>query len=237
VAHEVKNPLAVLQMGLGYLAKQSKPESEPVATVVKEMGDAINRANAVVADLLDFAAPKQLDLRDREIEPLIRRSVTLVRHELNAAKVKVTTNFAGQLPPCAVDRDKIKQVFVNLFTNACHAMPEGGVLTVTTLYRRATEEEASGGGGDRSGTRLRGGDGVVVVEIADTGSGIPAEQLPKIFDPYFTTKPTGKGTGLGLTVTKAIIDMHGGRINISNASGGGVIVRIMLKTRGEDEKS
>lgn len=237
VAHEVKNPLAVLQMGLGYLAKQSKPETEQVATVVKEMTDAINRANAVVADLLDFAAPKKLDLRDREIEPLIRRSVTLVRHELNAAKVKVVTNFAGQLPPCPVDRDKIKQVFVNLFTNACHAMPDGGVLTVSTLYRRATEEEAGGGGGDRSGTRLRGGDGVVVVEIADTGGGIPGEQLSKIFDPYFTTKPTGKGTGLGLTVTKAIIDMHGGRINVSNANNGGAVVRIMLKTRSEDEKS
>ena len=104
VAHEVKNPLAVLQMGLGYVARQVSPENEQASYVIKEMGDAVNRANEVVGDLLKFAAPEQLTLRAREIEPLIRRSLTLVRHELNAAKVKVVTHFAGQLPPCSLGR-------------------------------------------------------------------------------------------------------------------------------------
>jgi PAS domain S-box-containing protein len=236
VAHEVKNPLAVLQMGVGLLARHLDGSNEQTFVVIKEMGDAVKRADAVVGDLLEFAAPKKLDLRDKEIEPLIRRSLTLVRHELNAAKVKAVTNFAGALPACRVDRDKIKQVFVNLFTNACHAMPDGGTLTVTTSYRAATEEDA-GCTGNRSGARLRAGEGVVVVEIADTGAGIPAEQLSRVFDPYFTTKPTGKGTGLGLSVTKAIIDMHGGRIHLTNSSNGGVIVTIVLKSRSEDAKS
>jgi PAS domain S-box-containing protein len=237
VAHEVKNPLAVLQMGLSYLAKQLETDNEQTLVAVKEMGDAISRANAVVGDLLEFAVPKELELRNREVEPLIRRSLTLVRHQINAAKVKVVTNFAGQLPPCPLDRNKMNQVLVNLFTNACHAMPDGGVLTVSTQYRRLSEEEAGAAGANRSGSRFRVGEGVVVVEIVDTGTGIPPEQLSKIFDPYFTTKPAGQGTGLGLAVTKTIIEMHGGRIQIANAAGGGVMATILLKTRNEDEKT
>lgn len=235
VAHEVKNPLAVLQMGIGFLARQPGMENDQVSFVTKEMNDAVNRANSVVGDLLDFAAPRQLDLRNRDIEPLIKRSLTLVKHELNAAKVKPVLNFSGQLPQCPVDRDKIKQVFVNLFTNACHAMPNGGTLTVSTGFRPAQPEEASATGTARP--RFRAGDGVVLVEIRDTGTGIPAEALSRVFDPYFTTKPTGKGTGLGLSVTKTIIDMHGGRIYLNNALGGGVVVTIILKSRSEDEKS
>jgi signal transduction histidine kinase len=131
----------------------------------------------------------------------------------------------------------MNQAFVNLFTNACHAMPEGGVLTVTTLSRRLSETEAGYVGGNRSGTRFRAGEEVVMVEIADTGSGIPAEQLSRVFDPYYTTKSTGKGTGLGLTVTKTIIDMHAGRIHIANGSRGGLAVTIVLKSQDENEKS
>jgi PAS domain S-box-containing protein len=236
VAHEVKNPLAVLQMGLGYLTKQPEAEIEQTAMVVKEMRDAVNRADAVVGDLLEFASPKQPELRDREVEPLIRRSLTLVRHELNAAKVRVVTNFAGGLPPCRLDANKMKQVFVNLFTNACHAMAEGGLLTITTSYHQLTENDIQGVARSRTGTRFKPGDAVVLVEIADNGTGIPADKLSKVFDPYFTTKPTGKGTGLGLTVTKAIIDMHGGCISVRNGAEAGAIVTVILRSRTKDEK-
>jgi PAS domain S-box-containing protein len=236
VAHEVKNPLAILQMGLGYLGKQPDWKTESTALVVKEMRDAVNRADAVVGDLLEFAAPKQPELRDRDVEPLIRRSLTLVRHELNAANVRVVTNFAGNLPACRLDANKLKQAFVNIFTNACHAMAEGGILTITTSFRQITETELNGVARSRSGTRFKPGDGVVLVEIADNGTGIPEDKLSKIFDPYYTTKPTGKGTGLGLTVTKAIVDMHGGCINVRNGLDGGVIVTVILRTRTKDEK-
>jgi signal transduction histidine kinase len=131
-----------------------------------------------------------------------------------------------------LDSNKIKQVFVNLFTNACHAMADGGVLTVSTSLRRIPEDESSG-----TGKRFRAGDEVVFVEIADTGTGIPPDKLSRVFDPYFTTKPPGKGTGLGLTVTKTIIDMHGGRLLLHNAEGGGTVATVILKTRGENEKS
>ncbi len=228
VAHEVKNPLAVLQMGLAYVGRNSKPLDEQVGMVLKEMNDAINRANAVVGDLLGFAAPDELALKARELEPLIRRSLTLIRHELNASKVKVVTTVDGPVPPCSLDSNRIKQVFVNLFTNSCHAMRDGGVISIHVFPRRITAEDEAAMSRP-SGCRFKAGDEAVVVEIADTGTGIRPEHLQRIFDPYFTTKNREQGTGLGLTVTKTIIDMHGGCINIANRSEGGTMVTIVLK--------
>jgi PAS domain S-box-containing protein len=235
VAHEVKNPLAVLQMGIGFLTKEIPGDNPSALTVLKEMGEAVDRADGVVSDLLAFAAPKELDLEDAELEPLIRQSLRFVRHELNGAKVTAVTNFAGRLPTCRLDRNKIKQVLVNLFVNACHAMPEGGTLTVTTRCHQLVSDEEQGA--QRTSAQFRAGDIVFVIEIADTGCGIPPDQLTKVFDPYFTTKPTGKGNGLGLAVTKAIVDLHGGRIAINNRNEGGVIVTIALRKRREDERS
>jgi signal transduction histidine kinase len=149
--------------------------------------------------------------------------------------VAVVTNFAGRLPPCRLDRDKIKQVLLNVFVNAAHAMAHGGTLTVTTRCHQLVADEQPNG--QRSGTPFRAGDLVFIIEITDTGTGIPAEQLSRVFDPYFTTKPTGKGTGLGLTVTKAIVDLHGGRISITNRPEGGVAVTLAFRNRPDDETS
>ncbi|MGI8432664.1 MAG: sensor histidine kinase [Chthoniobacterales bacterium] len=229
VAHEVKNPLAVLQMGLGYLALQTATSDPQSLYVLKEMGNAINRADAVVGDLLEFARTKELELSATEVEPLIRQALRFVRHELSAAKVTATTNFAGQLPLCSLDRDKIKQVLVNLFMNACHAMRGGGQLLVTTRVATAGEGDGS--------RRFPLGARVVFVEIEDTGTGIPPEQISKIFDPYFTTQPTGKCTGLGLTVTKSIIDLHYGQIHVENRPEGGVRVTLAFPTGSENEKA
>jgi len=230
VAHEVKNPLAVLQMGIGFLNKNLPNDNADASFVLKEMGEAVDRADGVVSDLLEFASPTELDLEETDIEPLIRQTLRFVKHEINGAKVKVATNFAGRLPSCRLDRNKIKQVLVNLFVNACHAMPEGGTLGVSTRCHQLTiDEEVSG---TRPKSQFRAGDTVFIIEITDTGSGIPADQLSRVFDPYFTTKSlTGKGTGLGLTVTKTIIDLHGGRIHIANRNGGGVAVTVALRNR------
>jgi PAS domain S-box-containing protein len=236
VAHEVKNPLAVLQMGLGFLSKKIPIDDSPAAFVLKEMGEAVDRADGVVSDLLEFASPKELELEETEIESLIRQSLRFVRHEINAAKVSVVTNFAGRLPSCDLDPNKIKQVLVNLFVNACHAMPEGGTLGVTTrCHQLVTDEDPAEA--PRPGLQFRAGDTVFTVEITDTGVGIPPDKLSRVFDPYFSTKLTGKGNGLGLTVTKTIIDLHGGRIQIANRDAGGVIVTLALRNRRQDEKS
>src|ERR1041384_3852886 len=135
-----------------------------------------------------------------------------------------------------LDKNKIQQVFINVFVNAIHSMPKGGTLTIGTYARRLTDVDQDVG--DRTSGYLRigdtvqfkVGDTVVVAEVEDTGTGIPEDKLPKIFDPFFTTKPSGKGTGLGLTVVKKIIELHGGTIDIRNRPQSGVKVTIFFKT-------
>jgi two-component system NtrC family sensor kinase len=108
-------------------------------------------------------------------------------------------------------------------------MPQGGTLTVRTYSKQLTESEAAHDAGWRLADRFRAGETVVICETLDTGTGIPTEKLVKIFDPFFTTKATGKGTGLGLTVTKKIVELHGGTIDIRNRAESGVVVTLMFK--------
>ena len=115
----------------------------------------------------------------------------------------------------------------NILMNALHAMPHGGTLTIKTYAKQLTG--IGHNAGSRKTDHFRIGGTLVIAEVEDTGTGIPEDQLSKVFDPFFTTKSTGKGTGLGLTVSKKIIDLHGGTINIGNRKGGGVRATIMFK--------
>jgi len=237
VAHEVKNPLQVILVGLQYLNDLPLGAEDQTKLVLNEMNDAVQRANVVIRDLLDFASPRELGMHERSMNTLIRQSMRFVRHELNQAKVKVVMELDDDLPNCCVDPPKIEQVLVNLFTNACHAMPSGGTLTVRSYQRALGTEEVVHHHGDRSGIRFWAGERAIVIEVEDTGTGISSDKLEKVFDPFFTTKQTGKGTGLGLTVTKKIIDLHRGQISIQNNPSGGVTVKIFLKAENKDERN
>jgi len=136
--------------------------------------------------------------------------------------------LAPGLPPPRIDRTKITQVLINLLTNAADAVPDsGGLITVSTSTHQLTGVGANIG--DARSEVFRAGDLIVVAEIEDNGPGIPADKVQKIFDPFFTTKPTGQGTGLGLSVSKTIMDLHGGLLAVSNAAGGGTRMTMMLK--------
>ena len=130
------------------------------------------------------------------------------------------------LRACQVDSQKIQQVLINIFVNACHAMPNGGSLTVTTSEKMAGADDSDYAASKLADPRYRAGDRLVVLEIRDTGTGISEEVLKKIFDPFFTTKKDGKGTGLGMAVTRQIVELHRGLISIGNAEGGGAMVTI-----------
>lgn len=232
VAHEVKNPLAIMQMGVNYLSKKLPGGDENVAMVLQEMKEAITRADSITRGLLDFAASKQLAVKPEDFNQLIIDTLKMVRHELNKKRIELVKDLALSLPKVAVDKTQIQQVFVNIFVNAAHAMPEGGTLTVRTFAKQMTETTHSEG--SRSSAHLWVGDTAVVAEVEDTGSGIPEEHLAKIFDPFFTTKPTGVGTGLGLPVSRKIVELHGGTIGIRNKpDGAGVRVTVLLKEQRE----
>ena len=223
VAHEVKNPLAIIGMGMEYLKGQSFADPN-IPGVLEEIGNAVQRADSVVLELLDFSAPKQMDRVPTDVNRLIRNALMLERGELAARKIVVAEEFSPNLPKAPLDPMKIEQVLVNLFSNAAHAMEQGGRLTVRTSTHQVTGigENISQSDNFRPGAR------VVTIEVLDTGPGLPENLLGKVFEPFFTTKPTGKGTGLGLAVTKTIVDMHGGTIEIKNRPEGGACVTMMF---------
>ena len=227
VAHEVKNPLAVMKMGVEFLNKSPVAAEPNAALVLTEMRDAIERADKVTRGLLDFAASRQLDVQGEDLNRLIEQTLVLLRHEFNKQKIELITQFDPALPHVNIERNQIQQVFVNLFMNAAQAMLHGGTLTVRTSATRLRESPIDVG--SRTSNQIFRGDTVVVTEIEDTGPGISQDHLVKIFDPFFTTKPTGVGTGLGLTVSKKIIELHGGTLEIGNRLHGGARVAVTLR--------
>jgi signal transduction histidine kinase len=206
VAHEVKNPLAIILQGLNYLSKRLPTDGDNAAIAIHDMEDAVKRADSVVKRLLDFSATSELSLATEELNSVVEQSLLLVKHELDKYHVNVVRELSESLPPVKLVRNKIEQVFINIFLNAIHAMPKGGTLTVKTYAKQLTE--AKHNVGSREADHFRIGETVVMAEV---------------------------GTGLGLTVTKKIIDLHGGTIDIGNRQGGGVKVTIMFKARGGNE--
>lgn len=228
VAHEVKNPLAIATMGLEFLAHETFPDGSAAPTVLEDMRHALSRADLIVRGLLDFSEPKQLDLAPCHLNEIIRKALAVLVGEINDTGIIVVPELQRDLPALPLDPDRITQVFVNLFTNAVHAMDGGGRLVVRTSAGQLTGVGSNVA--DSRSENFRVGDLVVTAQIDDTGPGIPADQLGKVFEPFYTTKPTGKGTGLGLSAVKAIVDLHGGVVRVFNRPEGGLRVELMFKT-------
>jgi PAS domain S-box-containing protein len=226
VAHEVKNPLQTILMGLDYLVPNVPPTNENVALVLSDMREAVMRANTIIRGLLQLSAQTDFEMKAEDLNASIKRALRLLNAQIIAAKVSVVRKLDSHLPRVRIDRGKLEQVFINLFVNALQAMSSGGVLTITTRAGKFGEDLKAGETAFRQFNR---GDRVVLAEVQDSGTGISAANLPKIFDPFFTTKPPGGGTGLGLSVVKKIIDFHGAAIDIQNAAPAGVLVSLILK--------
>ena len=227
IAHEVKNPLNQLLLGTEFLEKAIPSEETTWAEVLADMKGAILRMDKILRGMLDYAVPNELDLRIQDLNETIKDALLLLRLELIKNHITIEQSLAADLPRVKLDRVKIEQVLINLFANAMHAMPDGGKVTVRTYAD--TSATGEGEEGAKKNERIRAGDTIVVIEISDSGHGIPAEKIVKIFDPFFTTKPAGKGTGLGLTVSRKIIELHGGNLQLLNRPESGVMARISLK--------
>lgn len=224
VAHEVKNPLQTMLMGLTYLSARFSNADEDVKLTCADMRDAISRADSIVRGLLQMSGNPNLDMAFEDINALLEKALSLLTYSLNATRITPVRRLDPSLPKVRLDLGKIEQVFINLLTNAIHAMPNGGTLYVSTFYEPDAEssEEADS-------------NGRVIIQIQDTGPGIPPDHLPRLFTPFFTTKQKGLGTGLGLSVTKSIVELHGGHIELLNAPEGGARVTVTLHAGKEHE--
>jgi two-component system, NtrC family, sensor kinase len=208
IAHEVNTPIAGISSYTQMLLKEI-PESDRHRPILKKIEKQTFRAAEIVNGLLNFSRLNDAQFTSLNINQLIHDSLALLDHQLQRNQIKVESRLADALPPVHGNMGKLQQVFVNLFLNAQDAMPYGGELEIQTGMIDST----------------------IVVDISDTGAGIPEENLKRIFDPFFTTKAVGKGTGLGLAVTYGIIQEHGGRIFVDSDLGKGTRFRLKLPTR------
>jgi two-component system, NtrC family, sensor kinase len=203
VAHEVNTPLAVISNYIQMLAKQI-PADDPRQKTIERIVKQTFRASEIVNNLLNFSRTGGGEPVDVDLNSVLEETLTLVQHPFKAASISVVRNYAAHLPAVLGSTTRLQQVFLNLFMNARDAMPSGGMLEVRT--------------GAHNGS--------VEVEVADTGAGIPPEHLHRIFDPFFTTKATGRGTGLGLSVSYGIIKEHAGKVDVRSTPGKGTSFRL-----------
>jgi signal transduction histidine kinase len=185
---------------------------------MQDLQDAIARADHIVRGLVDFSTMTTLNSEKQDLNAIVEHSLSLVGHELSRSRIATAKELGSDLPPLWLDTIKIEQLFVNVFMNAIHAMPQGGVLTVKTFLKPTANGEQT-----------------VVAVVEDTGHGIPEDKLTKVFDPFFTTKPVGKGTGLGLSVARGIVELHGGTIQVGNRPEGGAKVTITFNPNGGNQ--
>ncbi len=237
VAHEVKNPLALLLLGVDYLSQGIEPGDPNVATILTQMRDAVDRADRIVRGLVDFSSQRALTREATGLGRVVDEVLLLVKHELTRSNVKVSVRIEKDLPPVFLDMSKFEQVLINLIINAVHAMSGTEAKQLKIRARAETLEGVARNEGARTRELFRSGDRVVVLEILDNGSGIAPADAGRLFDPFFTTKPTGVGTGLGLSVARRIVELHGGLLALENRSdGAGAVARLILPTKLETGK-
>ncbi len=212
VAHELNNPLGTILLYSDILLKELSPEL-PIKADLEVIVNETKRCKGIVSALLEFARQNQVVAQPTNLNAVIRDVVGRELKQQQNVPIEVIDLLDPDLPAIQADTSQLYQVVVNLVENAIDAMPEGGKLTL--------------------GTHL-GPAGMVTFELEDTGVGISADNYPKLFTPFFTTKPMGKGTGLGLAIVYGIIKLHRGQINIRSEVGIGtrVTIQLPIKLRG-----
>jgi two-component system NtrC family sensor kinase len=209
VAHEINNPIAVMQGNLDLLREELGEAAAPVANEVRLLDEQIHRVRVIVTKLLQFARPDEFAgyVETVDVNTAVADCLVLVRHELKKGDIEVVQELHAAAP-VHINRNELQQVLINLAVNAVHAMAGGGRLTFVTENW------------ENKGVRIG---------VRDTGAGIPPEHLARVFDPFFTTKKT-QGTGLGLSISLALIERYGGTISVESRLGEGTEFSVFLLT-------
>ena len=206
IAHEIRNPLGIIMNALYDLSEILPTANPEVREDLQIAKDEIVRAQEIITNLLEFSRESGAEMEEVNMNDLLRRTVRLMDKYLQTNNVRVVTNF-GKVGACEANQNALRQVFLNLITNAVQAMPTGGELRLRT---------------QRTPTKS------VIVEFSDTGVGIPAHHLNSVFNPFFTTKEPGKGTGLGLSIVHSVIKRYNGNITVQSKPQAGTTFLIEL---------
>jgi PAS domain S-box-containing protein len=234
VAHEVKNPLQIIIMGLDYLESQFPDRGEATSSTLLDMRDAALRADGITKELLQFSKATEFDTQPTQLHDVLQRSLWLIRAELKKSRVQVVRHSADDLPLISIDTQKIQQVLINLMINSIQAMDSSGELTLTTATGICSELFPPD---FMHSISCKPDESVVTLTLRDDGPGIAECDLPRIFDPFFTTKGAGGGNGLGLSVVKKIIDRHGASIHFRNLPSRGLEVLLTFPCIPQTEAS
>ena len=191
------------------------------------MNNAVNKADHVVKGLLEFSRKPSFDIKANDLTESIDKALGLLGYSLRKYKIEVIKEYSSCIFEIKMNKEEMEQVFVNIFMNAIDAMPNGGRLTIKMYFKELNQ--VGDGVGRREIDNFKIGEKVVIIEVDDTGFGIPENMVAKLFEPFFTTKRDKGGTGLGLSIVRNIISQHRGSIKVVNNPNGGVKVVLMLK--------
>lgn len=233
VAHEVKNPLAMIQFGVDYLRNvlvhagqaNSCLANGQVGEVLEEMEHAVARADQIIKGLLDFSRSDEPQVATLDLNAVIGASLKLVGHELHLKAIELELALSPEPLWVVVDREKIHQVMVVLLMNAIQAMAGPGTLLIRS-WSGVWGEQA---GAWRGGKYFQSETPVCCCAFDDSGPGIDKDKIARVFDPFFTTKPVGQGTGLGLSVTANIVALHHAAIRLLNRDSGGISAQLAFR--------
>jgi hypothetical protein len=206
LAHEIRNPLAGIA-GVIEIISRDLPAESPSREVLKEVQDEILHVKRILSDLLDYARPRQPDIKPADLNTTVEHAVTLARQQALSRPIEIQWEPDEKLALVEHDTAQIRQVLLNLLLNSLQAIEKSGTIRVQTEAR----------------------EGCAVISVADTGRGIAPEHLPNIFRPFFTTK--GQGTGLGLSLARSIVENHHGRIEVSSLPGQGTQFLVWIPFR------
>jgi len=206
IAHEIRNPLGNVSMCV-QLLRGAFTEDSPWAKHIDVIIRNTERINFLITELLNCARPPKLNIQPHDIHEILEGILDFIKTKTGSQHIEVTKSFSPQIPPINVDKEQIDRAFSNVILNAVESMPDGGKMTVITEIE-----------GD-----------FLVVKIQDSGEGIPEDDIIMIFDPFFSTKPSG--TGLGLSTTYGIIASHDGTITVESERGNGTVFTVSLPVR------
>jgi PAS domain S-box-containing protein len=229
IAHEIRNPLEIIYMGVDYLENNLPDDNPQIQESIEKILKAANRADNIIKNILSFARQSAYKITQIHLRPLLNNVLVFAEQTIQKNGVSVQRDYDNDLPEVAGDYNMLEHVFLNLINNAIDAMKDSNEKKLTIRAYKQLITEMGYKTGYRADDFFNIGDEMIIVEISDTGKGIPKEVMTKIFEPFFTTKPVNEGTGLGLSIAHMIMERLSGTIDVESRENKGTTFFIKLQ--------